>query len=215
MMQVMLEDREVKQLCLPLLLVTEGVSDIEFLKRISHTLHVADDCLPDLELLEQHGELIFIPIGGGEIAAWGERLSRLPNRRFHLHDRETGAEVSRRRAAAAGLNGPGCVARLTSKRAIENYLHPEAIFAAGGPLVSVTDGCDVPAAVAEATFIAEAADNCWDRLPNRARKRFTARAKRWLNYQAARYMTPQLLDARDPAGDVRSWLTAIAALLHG
>ncbi len=33
---------------LPLLMVTEGISDIEFLKRISRTLHVADDCLPDL-----------------------------------------------------------------------------------------------------------------------------------------------------------------------
>ncbi len=67
---------------LPLLLVTEGVGDIEFLKQISRTLHVADDRLPDLGSLEQDGELIFIPIGGREIAAWGERLSRLSSRRF-------------------------------------------------------------------------------------------------------------------------------------
>ncbi len=198
---------------LPLLLVTEGISDIEFLKRISRTLHVADDRLPDLEQLEQLRELIFIPIGGGEIAAWGERLSRLPNRRFQLHDREMGAEAVRRRAAAAALNGPGCLARLTSKRALENYLHPKAILAAGGPLVRVTDGCDVPAAVAEATFTVEAASNSWDRLSPRARKRFICRAKRWLNCQAVLQMTPALLDARDPAGEVRSWLTAIAALL--
>ncbi len=206
--------RAAKQLQLPLLLVTEGVSDIEFLKRISRTLHVANDRLPDLEQLEQLRELIFIPIGGGEIVSWGERLSGLPNRRFQLHDLETGAEAARRRAAAAALNGPGCVARLTSKRTLENYLHPEAIRVAGGPLVRVTDGGDVPAAVAEATFRAEAAGNCWDRLPPRARKRFVARAKRWLNCRAVLHMTPQLLDARDPAGDVRSWLTAIAALLH-
>ncbi|MBA3484292.1 MAG: ATP-dependent endonuclease [Pirellulales bacterium] len=199
---------------LPVLLVTEGVSDIEFLKRISRTLHVADDCLPDLGLLEQVGELIFIPIGGGEIAAWGKLLSRLPNRRFQLHDRELGVEAARRRSAAAALNGPGCVVRLTSKRALENYLHPEAILAAGGPLVRVDDLCDVPAKVAEATFTAEAASNSWHRLPPRARKRFMARAKRWLTCQAVLQMTPALLDARDPAGDVWSWLTAIAALLH-
>jgi hypothetical protein len=63
---------------LPLLLVTEGIGDIKFLNRISRTLHVADDRLPDLGLLERLGELIFIPIGGGKIAAGGERLSRPP-----------------------------------------------------------------------------------------------------------------------------------------
>ncbi len=105
---------------LPLLLVTEGVGDIEFLKRISRTLHVADDRLPDLGSLENLGQLIFIPIGGGEIAAWGARLSRLDNRRFQLHDRESWAEAARRRVAAAALKGPECVVRLTSKRALEN-----------------------------------------------------------------------------------------------
>ena len=203
------------QSSLPLLIVTEGVHDVEFLKRISGLLQAADPQLPDLAVGEQAGELVFLPIGGGEIAAWDERLRRLANPRFQLHDRETGPEAWRRLTAAAAIDGPQCVARLTSKRALENYLHPRAIQAAGGPPVDVTDQNDVPAAVAAANLRSSRPELPWEVLGSKARRRFANRAKRWLNGPAVDAMTPDLLDERDPAGDVRSWFASMAALLAG
>jgi putative ATP-dependent endonuclease of OLD family len=197
---------------LPLLLVTEGITDIEYLMAIAGVLHGQDPSIPDLAALEAHGQLVFVPIGGGQIAAWSERLSSLANPRFQLHDRETGAEAVRREAAARAARSPDCIVHLTSKRAVENYLHPEAILAAGGPSVRVADFGNVPAAVAAAQFAASAHHDCWDQLSPRARKRFACRAKRWLTTQAVGCMTPALLHQRDPDGEVRMWLSEIARL---
>jgi hypothetical protein len=55
----------------------------------------------------------------------------------------------------------------------------------------------------------------WEELPGRARKRCRETAKRWLNRQAVARMTPELLDERDPDGEVRGWLGTIAALASG
>jgi putative ATP-dependent endonuclease of OLD family len=197
---------------LPLLLVTEGITDIEFLKAIAGMLRAQDPSIPDLAALEAGGQLVFVPIGGGQIAAWSNRLSSLANPRFQLHDRETGEEAIRREAAAHAVRSPDCIVYLTRKRALENYLHPEAIEAAGGPSVRVTDFCDVASAVAAAQFAASAEQAAWDLLSPRARKRFACRAKRWLTTQAVACMMPQLLDERDPDGEVRMWLSQIARL---
>jgi hypothetical protein len=163
--------------------------------------------------LESQGELVFIPSGGGEIAAWHARLSRLPNPRFQLHDRETGGETLRRLAAARSVRDPSVVVRLTSKRALENYLHGAAIVSAGGPQVEIGDHNDVPAAVAAAQFITAESVDAWRLLTPKARKRCICRAKRWLNTRAAEQMTPKLLDQRDRSGEVRLWLASIARLL--
>ena len=60
-----------------LIVVVEGRHDVEFLRRISKMLHVADRRLPDLGERERAGELIFLPIGGGDIASWGTALAGL------------------------------------------------------------------------------------------------------------------------------------------
>ena len=60
-----------------LLLVVEGVNDVEFLRRISWILHRSNVSLPDLKELEQHGRIVFLPFGGGNVAAWATRLEPL------------------------------------------------------------------------------------------------------------------------------------------
>lgn len=52
----------------------------------------------------------------------------------------------------------------------------------------------------------------WGLLPYRARRRLANRAKRWLNTQAVECMTAELLNQRDPEGEVVSWLRAIRRL---
>ena len=58
-----------------ILLVVEGIHDVEFLRRISHMLHADDPHTPDLSAMERRGELIFIPSGGGDPRLWADRKS--------------------------------------------------------------------------------------------------------------------------------------------
>jgi len=40
-------------------------------------------------------------------------------------------------------------------------------------------------------------------------------AKQWLNRQAVERMTVEMLDQRDPDGEVRGWLEAIGEMVAG
>src|SRR5271156_6779801 len=103
------------------LAVVEGVHDIAFLKRITRLLHEQDKQLPDLGVLESEGQLVFIP-AGGDLQAWADRLTALPQRQFFLFDRETAPTSAGRATLVRSLNQqPGRAAFLTRKRATENY----------------------------------------------------------------------------------------------
>ncbi len=66
------------------LVVVEGVNDVEFLRRISAMLHEQDRHVPDLAAREANGELVFLPIGGGSVTAWSDRLAPIGCREFHI-----------------------------------------------------------------------------------------------------------------------------------
>jgi hypothetical protein len=109
-----------------LIVVVEGRHDIEFLRRISKMLHVAERTVPDLGERERAGELIFLPIGGGDIASWGTALAGLGLAELHIYDRETPPETELRQRAAEQVNKrTGCRAFVTGMRSLENYLHPD------------------------------------------------------------------------------------------
>src|SRR5215207_9108609 len=92
-----------------------------------------DASVPGLQALVSAGRVIFVPFGGGNPAAWSDRFAPLECPEFHLYDRESPPETDLRQAAVVRvLSRPHCRAYLTGKRALENYLHPEAIAAARG-----------------------------------------------------------------------------------
>ncbi len=199
----------------PVLLVVEGQNDIEFLRRISRILQCDDARLPNVSDLERRSELVLIPSGGGDPRGWAGRLAPLGCPELHLFDRETGHETAIRQEAVAMANlRPECVARLTLKRNLENYLHPQAIAAVSDIQIEIDDDCHVADRVAQAVHERSCCSLLWHELPHRRQKRYRERAKRWLNTRAVERMTPQLLSERDPQGEVRSWLWAIREL-HG
>ena len=101
---------------------------------------------------------------------------------------------------------------LTSKRAMENYLHSEAIREASGLRVSFGDLDDVAELAARASL--EPGDSsCWESLSKRSRRRLRDKAKKWLNREAADCMTPERLSERDPDDEVIGWLRTIAELV--
>jgi hypothetical protein len=195
------------------LLLVEGTNDIEFLRQISRVLHVHDPSLPDLGDMEDRGELIFVPFGGSHVAAWTHRLAPLGVPELHLYDREVPPETDHRREAAESVNArERCQAVLTRKRSLENYLHPLAISAAGDINLTFDDFDPVAEITAKKRYQRGVDDAPWECLSRRARSRMTHRAKRWLNTKAADHMTVELLQERDPEGEVISWIRAIDRL---
>lgn len=196
-----------------ILIVVEGIWDIEFLRRISAILHQDDLRLPDLGALERRGELVFVPFGGGDFGAWPYRLSGLGLAEFHLYDRDVAPVSQLRHAAAALVNRrPHCRAAVTTKRALENYLHTDAIREAHGVEIEFGDDDPVADLAAQSEYLRRGGAIPWHELTSRARKRQRNRAKRWLNTMAVDRMTVGRLAERDPDGEVRGWLGTIAEL---
>ncbi len=109
---------------------------------------------------------------------------------------------------------PGCRAAITTKRALENYLHPDCILeACGVELKQSDDSRHVPDAVARRLWERRQKPIAWDEVPIRARRRLRDKVKRQLIHDAASHMTPRLLRESDPHGEIRGWLTIIAELL--
>ena len=197
------------------LVVVEGPNDIEFLRRISAMLHRDDPSLPDLTDIERQHALVFAPTGGVDLST-AFRFAGLSLPEFHLLDRDVPPATQTRHQVAAMVNSrPRCHAEVTSKRSLENYLHPAAIFEASDFSVEFTDEDDVPELVARKANERHEPRIGWDDLSARARKRLRCKAKRWLNTRAVERMTVERLAARDPDGEVRSWLATIGSLAAG
>ena len=177
-------------------------------------LHADDSRLPNLAELEQLGELIFVPFGGGHVRAWAQRLAPLARPEFHLYDRELSPETELRIEAATSVNRrPRCKAVLTKKRCLENYLHPDAIFAAGGIRVHFDDFDCVPQLSARELYRQRPGETAWQLQAKRSQSRMANRAKRWLNTTVVEQMTREMLRERDPDEEIQSWLLAIKDLL--
>ena len=194
------------------LVVVEGVFDIEFLRRISRRLAADGAPVPDLAELEQQGRLVFFPFGG-DPCLWTDRLAPFGLPEFHLYDRELPPETARRRGAADHVNRrPGCRAVLTTKRALENYLHPQAISETCDVRVQLDDDAHVADLIAEQQFRGRH-DIDWQRLTRRAQQRWRNRVKKRLHTLAADRMTWDRLTECDPRGEVVLWLQDIEHLM--
>ena len=198
----------------PLLCLVEGRHDVEFLRRLSANLSRDDPSLPDLGHCELDGRLVFIPFGGGDVLAWSDRFAPLRCPEIHLLDREVAPETAVRLQAIVRVNArPGCRAFLTSKRSLENYLHPLALARAGGVALDFDDEACVADCVARNQFTTAHADPPWEQLSRRTRARFMNRAKRWLNTVAVEHLSRELLAQSDPRHEVLQWLRTIAGLM--
>jgi len=191
----------------------EGVNDIDFLCNISDILRAGGEDVLDLRSLEAQGKVVFIPVGGSNLVLWTHRLANLNRPEFHLYDRdEQPPQASSHQAAIDAITARGATAILTGKREIENYLHPDAVTASLGVNLLYTDFDDVSSMVAEAVHIAGGGQGQWAALDEEKKRKKVSRAKRRLNSEAASAMTPALLTAVDPQGDVRGWFSSIREL---
>jgi hypothetical protein len=198
---------------LPVLVVVEGGNDIQFLRRAAAILRTADRHLPDIGHLERTGRIVFVPFGG-DVRSWAFRLAELRSPEFHLYDREDLPAAQIRHEVARTVNlRTGCRAAVTSKRSLENFLHPAAIFEARGIEVNIGDDDDVADLVAERWFLRQHPADRWKELPARSRRRLRNKAKHWLNTVAVERMSVERFADRDPVGEINGWLRIIAEMV--
>ena len=194
----------------------EGANDYEFLSRLAVRLRLDLPQVPDLPQLCANGQLLVVPLGGGDPATWANRLAPLQLPEFHLYDREQQPHTQQRQRAIEQVCARAhCQAVLLARRCLENYLHPQAIANAGGAELSFGHDDHVPLLLAQREHELSASALAWDALPYRAQRRYVQHAKRWLNTVAVQQMTAALLAEHDPAGEVLGWYATIAQLVHG
>lgn len=202
----------------------EGANDIEFLKSISEVLQLEGVDVPDLAKMELENELIFVPLGGSSLALWTSRLAALSRPEFHLYDRDNNPPAEPKyQASADALNmRDNCLAVITGKKEMENYIHFEAINEAylqqTGVALGLTsnfgDFDDVPAQVAELVHAASDSPTVWTDLDDDSRKRKVSRAKKLLNHFAAPLMTTKRINEVDPDGHILQWFQSIKNLIE-
>jgi predicted ATPase len=197
----------------------EGPHDIAFLKAMSRLWRSSDPTVLDLETAELAGEIIFVPLGGSNLALWASRLAHLNRPEIHITDRDnTPPNPPKYADHCAAVNArPGCLALITAKREMENYLHHEAVveaYAKNGialELAPFGDFDDVPRSVAEAVY--RASGNDWHALPPEKQSERERNVKKLLNGQALGCMTQERLVQSDPNQDTLAWLTSIRDLM--
>lgn len=199
----------------------EGPHDISFLTGMARILRAAGEDVPDLEQLEVDGELIFIPLGGSNLAVWSSRLKALNRPELHICDRDNPPPANPKyHGHMVAVNGrAGCLAVVTNKRELENYLHHEAInefYAGNGVAVAFwepfADFDDVPQRVAEALHLASGGV-AWADLSQEKRSKKIRGAKSSLNNGIVALMTADRLNQTDPDNEIRTWFSEVARML--
>lgn len=163
----------------PLLILIEGIYDVEFLCRISTILRRDDHAIPDLRTWEESGRLILVPFGGGDPRFWATRFAPLGLSEIHIYDRETAADSVLRFSAAAIVNRrSNAQAFVMSKRSIESYLHPDVIESRFRVRATCSDDENIVDAIADALLKRTCPDLDRGQLSRRCRRRLKLQIKR-------------------------------------
>ena len=194
----------------------EGRNDINFLKNMSRILRKGGEDVIDLFELEDKGYVIFFPLGGSNLTLWTAKLANLNRPEFYLFDRDDQPPtISKYQQTVDEINKRDhCVAVLTSKKEIENYIHPLAIQRVRPDIViKHSDFDDIPALVAQTIHTSSESQYSWVELSEDKKEKKISSAKNWLNSEASNAMTPEMLNEIDQSGDVRSWMAVIKKLI--
>jgi len=192
----------------------EGINDELFLKNISKVLLSEGFDIPNLDELEDTGKIIFFPLSGDNLSRWTTRLANLNRPEFYIFDRDTKPpEPPKYGKDAEEINSKtNCEAVSTSKRELENYIHPDAIMDVYSNLkinCSDYDFENLPELIAKELHELSESPNPWDDVKEKKKKEKISQVKRWLNTDAVSNMTLTRLKERDPDGEIILWLEKI------
>ena len=183
-----------------LIICVEGPNDIAFISAISKIAHQADNRIVDLNVMQ---DIVIIPLGGSVLKDWVNHnyLQKLGTPEFHIYDSDnTNAHASE--CDRINRRGDGSSARMTQKREMENYIHSQIVQELFNIQIEIDDTMDVST---EISNIIRAA-NPEGFSPQTVKKK--------LNKIGAAKMTLELLQSRDPQGEVLGWLRQISEIVQ-
>nr|WP_299338386.1 ATP-binding protein [Allomuricauda sp.] len=188
------------------LLCVEGPTDVIALCCLSKSLRTKYTELPDLENDER---IAFVLMGGSTLKHWVNQnyLQELNKPEFHLYDNDVSTyqnwidKINERDDASCG--------QLTQKLEIENYLHKDAIKIGFDINIEIpdqlnSDGKSTPRIFAEAYSNKVGFSN-----PIKESK-----AKKFLADRAFPNMTAEMVEQRDPFGEVKGWFEKLNELME-
>ena len=194
------------------LVCVEGKNDVSFLKEISKIIHETNNSILDLG---NSKEVAFCPLGGSTLKEWVEcrYLKDLNKREVHIYDRDDMLNPPyQTQCDEVNQRGNGDFATITSKKTIENYLHPDAIMESIGVQINYTDSDNVVEIVSKARWELDNAGKDWNNptdISDRRKGRFKSLIKVKLNTESVAKMTQQRINEMDPAHEIESWLNTI------
>lgn len=185
-----------------LILCLEGPTDVVAFKSFSRCLR---EKYPSVIDIENDERVLVVPLGGSILKYWVEKqyFKKLGCPEIHIYDNDV--KTYQKSIDEINARGDGSWGVLTKKYEIENYLHSEAIKTVYKIDVD-TDEENVPAKVASAYYDANR-----DKLDNKWKD---STSKTYLSKVFTEAMTCDLLEKRDPDGEIKSWFDKIASLLH-
>lgn len=185
-----------------LLLYVEGPNDVAFIEHACRLIGSID--------LSTDPRVAFVVTGGGNLRHWvnHQYLKSLELPEIHIYDRDND-RAYRDQVELVNQRANGDWATLTTKREIENYLHPDAIRAVLEIDVEIDDDADVPLLAARAIHEVSESLKKWDEVENDKRDRKISRAKRRLCQDVIAKMSREQLRERDPTGEVEGWFQRI------
>jgi hypothetical protein len=193
----------------------EGTNDISYLRNISSILSNTESDIANLVDAEDDGRIIFIPLGGSNLASWVGRLKKLERPEFHLYDRDSEPPAPPKYENTENqINArDGCLAIHTDGRELENYIHPDAIREQwpDANYLGHVAFTDVPRTLAQCIVTADGKE--WGALSAKARERAERGVKIKLNSDVVNRMTPAQLTEMDPNGVIRGFLRQVGKAL--
>jgi len=193
-----LPDKRVK-----LLLYVEGPNDVAFLERVSRLYALVD--------LKDDPRVAFVLTGGGNLKHWVNEhyLRDLGLPEIHIYDRDNDHGY-KGQVNKVNARGNGDWATLTTKREIENYLHPDVIRDQLGIEIELDDDKDVPELAAKALHEKSESSKPWSEVDADKQRQKISNVKRRLCREVIERMTVDQLRDRDPDGEIEGWLTRIS-----
>ena len=185
-----------------LILCLEGPTDVVAFKSFSRCLR---EKYPEVIDIENDKRVLVVPLGGSILKYWVEKqyFKNLGCPEIHIYDNDV--KTYQKSIDEINARGDKSWGVLTKKYEIENYLHTDAIKAVYNIDVD-TDQQNVPAKVAIAYY--EANKNKLDG------KWKDSTSKIYLSKVFKDAMTYDLLEERDPDGEIKGWFDKIASLLN-
>ncbi len=185
----------------------EGIHDVHFWNAISKQINQQHPELPDLST---DTRVAMVAVGGGNLKYWidYDYLKNFDIPEVHIYDRDV-SSLYQPHCATVNSRSNGSWATLTTKRTIENYLHPDAIYEVLNIRITFRDSDDVPLLVAQ-NFEQPA---IWATLDSKAKKKRANMQKHPLNKAVVQKMSYARLQVADPDNDIINWLIKIASYL--